>query len=673
MKMPAFIDILAGLTGRTPMMVLELVDLMRKQGHLPKSPGGHLSTPVNARQAADILIASLTGVGPVHACRMINVFRSLKPARRNGFQDGPPVLQAVAAAPDLARALVVLIERARDVQEHMIAMVAEGYLTTDSQRITELLQLGAVELRLTLQRPVPWCRLELGMIDERGRIAEVASCTWGVDLHRFAGGYTGPKSVWRKPPINRRERASRTKRSLNWPRPFVMMGRRPRGRNGPMRLHELREQRASRVAEMQGLVTAAEGADRDLADNERTRFDALRGEVTVLDDRIARSEVAADFERRAEAVPVTSEGGIQALERRVSILSVIRSQVEGRPLVGAEAEFHRETERRTGRPAQGIYVPLAALERPRETRVNLTTSAPELVPLEHRPDLYIQPFRNALVARQLGVRVLSGLRGDLSIPKYGTGFSGAWVAENETIPESNMTFDSVTLSPHHVGGITELSRQLIQQSSPDVEALVRDDLAAVIAEMIDVAMIDGGAEPEEPTGVMRTSGVLSGDLSTPSYVEALAMIAALEERNLPNPPRWLINPKAAAVLRGTLVNAAGGESFVMMNGRIAEVPATSSALVPNAGGSAGTAILGDWSQVMLGIWSELDILTNPYRGILVSKRQHVRASDGNRRRCCSSAGSLCRCRRRSDPGLNHARQPRASDSTSRDPSQGPAA
>ena len=27
---------------------------------------------------------------------------------------------------------------------------------------------------------------------------------------------------------------------------------------------------------------------------------------------------------------------------------------------------------------------------------------------------------------------------------------------------------------------------------------------------------------------------------------------------------------------------------------------------------AGIAILGDWSQVLLGIWSEIDILVNPY-------------------------------------------------------------
>ena len=56
--------------------------------------------------------------------------------------------------------------------------------------------------------------------------------------------------------------------------------------------------------------------------------------------------------------------------------------------------------------------------------------------------------------------------------------SAGWVAENEALSDSGMDFnDLVTLKPRHVGAITELPRQLIQQSSPDINSLVRDDLA----------------------------------------------------------------------------------------------------------------------------------------------------------------------------------------------------
>src|SRR3546814_2210398 len=62
-------------------------------------------------------------------------------------------------------------------------------------------------------------------------------------------------------------------------------------------------------------------------------------------------------------------------------MRVLQAGVEGRSLTGAELEYAQETERRTGRKATGVFVPMSALE----TRVNTTGSAGALVPTEHRP------------------------------------------------------------------------------------------------------------------------------------------------------------------------------------------------------------------------------------------------------------------------------------------------
>jgi hypothetical protein len=53
----------------------------------------------------------------------------------------------------------------------------------------------------------------------------------------------------------------------------------------------------------------------------------------------------------------------------------------------------------------------------------------------------------------------------------------------------------------------------------------------------------------------------------------------------------------------------------MENGQVAGIPAYFSNQVPiNAVPNPDTLrmILGDWSQVLLGIWSEIDILVNPF-------------------------------------------------------------
>jgi HK97 family phage major capsid protein len=241
--------------------------------------------------------------------------------------------------------------------------------------------------------------------------------------------------------------------------------------------------------------------------------------------------------------------------------------------------------------------------------VDTTTSASEIVPTIHRADQYIEPFRNELLARRLGVRVLSGLTGNVTIPKHGSGISVGWVAENGDLSDTGMTFDNVTLSPKHAGGITERSRQLIQQSSPDAERLVTDDLRFMLAKAIDTALIKGGGT-NEPTGVLATSGIQTSSLATLNWLNTLTMKEKLELVNA-TAANWLMSKKVATKFAST-EKSSGTGIYLMSGGQIADLPAYSTNQVPNVDADSGVAILGDWSQVLLGIWSEIDILVNPY-------------------------------------------------------------
>ncbi len=378
-----------------------------------------------------------------------------------------------------------------------------------------------------------------------------------------------------------------------------------------MTLQEIRQRKAAKVAEQRAMLAKAQTENRNLTAEESAKFDALKGEVIELEAAETRQQFVDEQERRANGTPVHNAGNdtIANLESRVSLLRVLQAGVEGRALAGAELEYAQETERRTGRKAQGVFVPMSALER----RVNTTTSAAELVPTDHRGDLYIQPLRNRLLARRLGVRVLSGLHGNVSIPKHGTGVSTGWVAENSAVPESNIDPTNVTLTPKHAGGVTEMSRQLIMQSSPDVEQLIRDDFMAVLAQAIDSALIKGGGA-NEPSGVLSTVGIQTANLATLSWANVLAMKAKAELANV-DASSWLFNPSVAAKLAGAEKSANTGIYLLGDDGKMAGIQSWSTNQVPNNATpdpDTGIAILGDWSQVLLGIWSEVDILVNPY-------------------------------------------------------------
>lgn len=375
-----------------------------------------------------------------------------------------------------------------------------------------------------------------------------------------------------------------------------------------MKLADIKERRAILVGEMRSILSTAETQKRALSADEQAKFDTLKQQVTDLEAQEARAQFLDDQERRMLGQAAGAEHRETAdLEGRISVLRILQAQIEGRALSGAELEYAQETERRTGRKAEGVFVPMSAFER----RVNTTTTGNDLVATDHRADQYISPLRNALLARQLGVRVLSGLRGNVTIPKHGSALTVGWVAENGNLGDSDMSFDPVTLAPKHAGGLTEMSRQLIQQSSPDIEQLVRDDLSYALAKAIDSALILGGGT-NEPVGVLSTTGIQTANLATLSWANVLGMLekAELENAGVVN---WLTHAKVKTRLASTLKDA-DLPGYLLENGKMADLPLYSTNQVPKKTGTpdTGRLILGDWSQVMLGIWSEVDILVNPF-------------------------------------------------------------
>ncbi len=371
-----------------------------------------------------------------------------------------------------------------------------------------------------------------------------------------------------------------------------------------MKISALREQRSAKVAAMKTLVDAAAAEGRDLSADETKQFESLKAEERALSAQVERAEHLADCERRAAGTPVSQNAStdLDRLAGNVSVIKVLRCQMEGRSLDGAELEYAREAEIRTGRKAEGAFVPFASLEK----RANTTATAPELVANDHRADLYIGPLREALLARSLGIRVLTGLRGNVTVPKYGSGLETGWVTEGQAVPEGQMSFDGVTLTPKHVGGKTEMSRQLIQQSSPAIEQLVREDLSFLIARQIDRAIINGSGAAGEPLGILQTPGIQTIADLPDTWAEVLAMLEKLDDVEISN-GRWLTTAAIRTALAAAEKVTGSGSGFLYDNGLMAGLSLAASKSVPT-----GKLILGDFSQVMLGVWSEVDILVNPY-------------------------------------------------------------
>lgn len=398
-----------------------------------------------------------------------------------------------------------------------------------------------------------------------------------------------------------------------------------------MSLQELKSRRADMVAKARKIT--ADGGESP-GDEARKAFDQVEAEIRTLDDKIAREAKVAEWERSAEAETVSGTGGeFEAECREFNLTRAIAAQVPDlAPHVdaGREREISQELARRSDRKASGILAPMTVF---REKRV-LTSTAPgagpggNIIPTDQGD--FIDILRARLLTQQRGARVLSGLSGNLDLPRLKASATSGWVAENAALSKSDHQFDKVALTPKHVGALTEFSRNMLLQSSPDIEALVRADFASILAEAVDRAAINGGGS-NEPDGIVQTAGIGSVAMgASPTWADVLEFIADVETANADaGALGWATNPAVVRKLRSTLkVSADAGAGFLMENPReLAGYGLSSSTVIPaDLTDGAGTPsfdrsalIFGNWSDLVIGYWSAFEVLVNPYESTAYSK------------------------------------------------------
>jgi HK97 family phage major capsid protein len=406
-----------------------------------------------------------------------------------------------------------------------------------------------------------------------------------------------------------------------------------------MKLHELREARSKAVVAMRTLADLAEKESRDLNADEEKRFSELKTEVADLDKKIDRAVTLAEYERAAPAiVHGNGDGRFEERARDFSITKAIRASLPrdlggGDVDVGFEREMSAEVSRRTGKKFEGIAVPDQVFDV--EARTLLTSgAAADLIPNVHRADLFINRLRASLVTGRLGATVIDGLIGTIDIPRQTDSSQAQHVDEDGSLTETDADFDDITLTPKTVGAMTSYSRRTLLNASPAIENLVRNDLASVVASAIDYQAIFGDTSGNTPRGVLHQSGIAEVSLAGgATWEKILEFIATIQHANASGGSMgWAMNAHAVKKLRSTTkVNADAGAGFIMESpSMLAGYRVATSSVIPgDHNGSPAvpaTMIFGDWTSLIVGYWSGLDLLVNPYETTAYAKgRVLVRA------------------------------------------------
>jgi HK97 family phage major capsid protein len=245
-----------------------------------------------------------------------------------------------------------------------------------------------------------------------------------------------------------------------------------------------------------------------------------------------------------------------------------------------------------------------------------------------QPMEFIELLRNAMVVRKLGAQVLSNLVGNIAFPRQTAAGELTWTAEGagSDIDDTALSLDQLVMTPKTAMSTSAYSRQLLRQSSIDVQNMVEQDLAFVNALGIDAAAIKGGGD-KEPVGILETEGVTTVDLgeegAIPTFGSLLDLLTAVEGANVPIVRGgYLATPAIRGKLKQTPV-VGTYPTMIWQATRPEELmgfPAFASNQVPKdlVKGSPPTTdlhaiIFGSWEQLIIGEWGVLELLVDPYR------------------------------------------------------------
>lgn len=295
---------------------------------------------------------------------------------------------------------------------------------------------------------------------------------------------------------------------------------------------------------------------------------------------------------------------------------------EGRNASGFEYEIHQEIAKRLPQNYQakgGILMPMRVQNTVLTT--GGTNTGKETVFTEYGE--FIDLLRNISVVTRMGARTLTDLRGPITFPKQTGASTAYWVGENPGagVTQSNPTFGTMTMSPKTLQATGAVSRQLLVQSTPDVEALVREDLAAVHALGWDLAALHGTGAANDPTGIYAAAGVNAIAMGgVPAFGKLVDMETEINKDNaLINNMGFVTTSGMAGKMRQTLESASAGARWIWdgpaLEGTMAGYRAISSNQV-KANLGAGTdehgLILGNWADLLIGMWAGLELIVDPY-------------------------------------------------------------
>ncbi len=298
------------------------------------------------------------------------------------------------------------------------------------------------------------------------------------------------------------------------------------------------------------------------------------------------------------------------LDGEFNISRLLQAQRENR--VATDAPFEQQvsdflTEQIGVPPQPGFnYVPVGRRDL---TADSAPGSGAELAGVDLQAAQFIQYYDQFLDLAKLGVQRFVFHRAS-TIPGVAGPVTSYWQDGNgAVITESTMTFHQKAPEPKTIGAVAQVSRQLLLQSHPSLQARVWSAMAQAVAQAVSRAIVDGTGLNGRPTGLYHTAGVGTVSGGSLNYGKVLDLIQSVENANalLSMPSSlFIMTPDMARMSRERV-------KFTSTNSPLLDgsVMAGHGALITKAA-SPNSVSFGDFSSLALCEFSRLQVAVDPY-------------------------------------------------------------
>ncbi|GIV82072.1 MAG: hypothetical protein KatS3mg051_1426 [Anaerolineae bacterium] len=217
-------------------------------------------------------------------------------------------------------------------------------------------------------------------------------------------------------------------------------------------------------------------------------------------------------------------------------------------------------------------------------------------------------------------------RPTFTIPTQTGGATVSWIGENESISASQPTFGQKMLVAKKMGILVQVSNELLEDSDPAIDAIIREDIARAAAEEIDRVILEGSGLGGEPMGILYAASSTTALNAAPTYENLSELVREIELADVAKNPlwAWVFSPREKHTLR-TLEDTAGNLIFAgpgpYQQAAAGAPPATlldypwytTTVIEPDAN-SETRMYFGQWQDVIVGIRKSLEIMASAEAG-----------------------------------------------------------